>query len=68
VHAELDLLDRHRFVHRPLSRYVNALAANGLLLTEMIEPAPPPGFLALATEYADAATVPRLLYLRTEKV
>jgi len=57
-----------RFVHRPLSRYVNTLAANGLYVTRMIEPAPPAGFLALATEYADAATVPRLLYLRATKL
>ena len=56
-----------RFVHRPLSRYVNALADHGLLVERMVEPAPPPGFLALASEYADAATVPRLLYLRTRK-
>ena len=41
---------------------------NGLLVTRMVEPAPPPGFLALAPEYADAATVPRLLYLRVERV
>lgn len=53
-----------RFVHRPLSRYVNALAANGMYVERMVEPAPPPGFLALAPEYAEAATVPRLLYLR----
>jgi SAM-dependent methyltransferase len=55
------------FIHRPLSRYVNALAANGLTLTRMEEPAPPPGFLARADEYAEAATIPRLLFLRTEK-
>ena len=55
------------FIHRPLSRYVNALADNGLLLERMIEPAPPPGFLAKATEYEAAATIPRLLYLRTCK-
>ncbi len=61
-------LDVHiRFIHRPLSRYVNALAANGLLIERMEEPAPPPGFLALAPEYTEAATVPRLLYLRTIK-
>jgi SAM-dependent methyltransferase len=53
-----------RFVHRPLSRYVNTLAAHGLLVERMVEPAPPPGFLALAPEYTDAATVPRLLYVR----
>ena len=57
-----------RFVHRPLSRYVNALAAHGLLrradgragaAARASSPSPP--------EYADAATVPRLLYLRARK-
>ena len=56
------------FVHRPLSRYVNAMAANGLLVTRMEEPAPPPGFLAKADEYAEAATIPRLLFMRAEKL
>jgi SAM-dependent methyltransferase len=55
------------FVHRPLSRYVNAMIGAGLLIERMEEPAPPPGFLALAREYADAATIPRLLYLRAVK-
>lgn len=55
------------FVHRPLSRYVNAMASAGLLITEMVEPAPPAGFLAKAAEYADAATIPRLLLLHAEK-
>ena len=57
-----------RFVHRPLSRYVNALVANGLYVQRMVEPSPPPGFLALAPEYVAAATVPRLLYLRAVKI
>jgi SAM-dependent methyltransferase len=57
-----------RFVHRPLSRYVNTLAAHGLFVERMEEPAPPPGFLALAPEYAEAITVPRLLYLRARKI
>lgn len=56
------------FIHRPLSRYVNALAGAGLLVTQMFEPAPPPGFLERAAEYRDAATIPRLLALRTEKL
>ncbi|MFM8529674.1 MAG: class I SAM-dependent methyltransferase [Ilumatobacteraceae bacterium] len=56
------------FIHRPLSRYVNALADNGLLLERMLEPSPPPGFLARASEYTEAASIPRLLYLRTTKV
>jgi hypothetical protein len=55
------------FIHRPLSRYVNALAENGLVLARMEEPAPPAGFLARADEYAEAATIPRLLLLLTEK-
>ena len=54
---------RIRFVHRPLSRYVNALAAAGLVLEHMEEPAPPPGFLARAPEYGEAASIPRLLLL-----
>ncbi len=55
------------FIHRPLSRYVNALADAGLRLVRMHEPAPPPGFLALAAEYAEAASIPRLLVLVTER-
>ena len=56
------------FIHRPLSRYVNAMASTGLYLTRMDEPAPPPGFLARAAEYVEAATIPRLLALRAEKL
>ena len=56
------------FIHRTLSRYVNALVGAGLLVTRMEEPAPPPGFLARAEEYAAAATIPRLLFLRAEKL
>jgi SAM-dependent methyltransferase len=56
------------FIHRPLSRYINAMADNGLYLTRMDEPPPPPGFLAKAVEYTDAASIPRLLALRAEKL
>jgi SAM-dependent methyltransferase len=56
------------FIHRPLSRYINAMVGAGLVLRRMEEPAPPPGFLARAAEYADAATIPRLLFLLAEKV
>ena len=38
-----------------------------LRLVRMEEPAPPAGFLARATEYTDAATIPRLLHLRADK-
>lgn len=56
------------FIHRPLSRYVNAMAREGLLVRYMEEPAPPAGFLARAAEYRDAATIPRLLAMRAEKL
>lgn len=55
------------FVHRPLSRYVNAMAGAGLLVARMEEPSPPPGFLSRAEEYSAASTIPRLLFLRAEK-
>jgi SAM-dependent methyltransferase len=55
------------YVHRPLSRYVNALVASGLVIRRMLEPPPPAGFLASAQEYTDAASIPRLLYLRCER-
>ena len=56
-----------RFFHRPLSRYVNSAHRAGLVLEHMDEPAPPPGFLERAAEYAEAATIPRLLFLRFAK-
>lgn len=56
-----------RFIHRPLSVYVNALIDHGLVLERMIEPSPPEGFLARAPEYSLASTIPRLLYLRSTK-
>jgi SAM-dependent methyltransferase len=52
------------FFHRPLGRYLNSAFAAGFELTGFFEPAPPPGFLARAPEYVDAATIPRLLMLR----
>lgn len=55
------------FIHRPLHRYVNAMIAAGLTIDHMEEPAPPAGFLARASEYAAAATIPRLLFLRAVK-
>jgi SAM-dependent methyltransferase len=56
-----------RFIHRPLSRYVNALATAGLFVHHMDEPAPPAGFLAQAPQYEAAATVPRLLALHCRR-
>lgn len=57
-----------RFLHRPLSRYVNTLIAHGLRIERMLEPSPPEGFLARAPEYRLQHTIPRLLYMRTVKV
>lgn len=55
------------FVHRPLSQYVNAMIEQGLRLERMEEPMPPEGFLARADEYREAATIPRLLFMRAVK-
>jgi len=55
------------FMHRPLSRYINVMADCGLLVEHMDEPPPPPGFLAQAPEYAEAASIPRLLVLSARK-
>ncbi len=55
------------FIHRPVSRYVNAMAEVGLLIERMEEPAPPEGFLERAAEYREAATIPRLLFLAARK-
>ena len=55
------------FIHRPLHRYVNTMIGRGLELERMEEPAPPPGFLARAAEYREAATIPRLLFLRAKR-
>ena len=55
------------FIHRPMSRYVNAMADAGLTLRRMLEPPPPPGFLERAAEYQAAASIPRLLVLVAER-
>jgi SAM-dependent methyltransferase len=52
-----------RFRHRPLGRYVNGLLDARFAIERLLEPAPPPGFLARAPEYPDAADIPRLLVL-----
>jgi SAM-dependent methyltransferase len=56
------------FMHRPLSRYVHVMGAVGLLIEDMDEPPPPPGFIARAEEYGEASTIPRLMLLRARRV
>ncbi|MBI2169814.1 MAG: class I SAM-dependent methyltransferase [Actinobacteria bacterium] len=56
------------FVHRPLSAYVNTMRDHGLVIERMEEPAPPPGFLERAPEYAAQATIPRLLALLARRL
>jgi SAM-dependent methyltransferase len=56
------------FMHRPLSRYVHVMGQVGLLIDDMEEPAPPPGFLAVADEYEAAASIPRLMLIHARRV
>lgn len=56
------------FVHRPLSRYLNAMVDAGFTLRRMIEPAPPEGFLSRAEQYREASAIPRLLVLVADKM
>ncbi len=55
------------FMHRPLSRYIHVMGEVGLLIEDMDEPPPPPGFLAEAWEYGDAASIPRLMLIRARR-
>lgn len=55
------------FIHRPLSRYLNSLADNGLVLTHMDEPAPPESFRAKSPSLEAASAIPRLLALHLER-
>ncbi len=57
-----------RFIHRPLSRYVHAMGAAGLLIDDMEEPAPPAQFLAETWGFAEAATIPRVLLVRATRL
>ena len=56
------------FMHRPLSRYVQVMGAVGLLIEDMEEPQPPPGFISEAWQYGEASTIPRLMLLRARRV
>jgi SAM-dependent methyltransferase len=56
------------FAHRPLSRYVHAMGATGLLIEDMEEPSPPPTVMAETGGFRDAATIPRLLLVRARNL
>ena len=51
------------FIHRPVSRYVNAMAAAGLPVEQMDEPAPPQALIDALWGYPEAVTIPRFLAL-----
>ncbi len=55
------------FIHRPLPSLLNALIDNGLSADPDGGAGAAGGFLARADEYEAAATIPRLLYLRTDE-
>ena len=49
------------FVHRPLSRYVHEMGRCGLLVDDMVEPAPPASIVLETGGYPDGGAIPRLL-------
>ena len=51
------------FAHRALSRYVHAMGEAGLLIEDMIEPAPPRQVLVETGGFPNAATIPRLMLM-----
>lgn len=54
------------FAHRPLSRYLNPLAENDVLLVRMFEPPPLAAFLAGSIDPELEGAIPRLLAMRFE--
>ena len=55
------------FVHRPISRYVHAMGAAGLVVDDMEEPPPPARLVADVWPYPEAASIPRILLLHTRR-
>ena len=51
------------FIHRPLSRYVHEMGRHGLLIDDMVEPAPPPSIVQETGDYPNGGSIPRLLLL-----
>jgi SAM-dependent methyltransferase len=56
------------FAHRPISRYVHAMGAAGLLIEDMIEPPPPLRVLTETGGFPDAITFPRLMLISARRV
>ena len=56
------------FHHRTLAEYLNCARGHGLVLGHMEEPAPPPGFIAKAPEYTEQARMPRVMFMRLERL
>ena len=57
-----------QFAHRPLSRYVHAMGRAGLLIEDMLEPAPPSALLAETGDLPNAGRIPRLLVLCARRI
>jgi SAM-dependent methyltransferase len=52
------------FIHRPVARYVNAMAAADMPVEHVHEPPPPPALVDALWGYPEADAIPRLLLLR----
>ncbi len=55
------------FIHRPLSRYIHAMGAAGLLIDDMEEPAPPARLVAETWGFVEAATIPRVMLISARR-
>ncbi|MGH9172162.1 MAG: class I SAM-dependent methyltransferase [Acidimicrobiales bacterium] len=64
---EVDKGIKVSFAHRPLSRYINTLAEEGLCLTRMEEPAPPFEFLTGSVDLDLERSMPRLCAMVFER-
>jgi SAM-dependent methyltransferase len=51
-------------IHRPLSRYVHAMGAAGLLVEDMVEEPPPAALVEELWDFPGAATIPRVLLVQ----
>jgi len=51
------------FVHRPLGRYVHEMGKCGLLIDDMVEPAPPRQVVVETGDVPNGSSIPRLLLL-----